>query len=200
MNWKTTLFSTLALGAFTAFAGEIKSDSWEITKSWKAEEQTVIGEKGAGFLFLKDKKNYKTVEFSAEVTPIKAEATSWKVCGIGIYKAADMFWYIGFVEMPNDMGSKHIFELKEMKGKVWGAETKLKRIGGKTSGQWEYNKTYKFTIKMSEGKIEGSITGDDGKLAVEFAYELTDGEVTEGTPVLRLGNMSAKFNQFDIKE
>lgn len=200
MNWKTALFSTLALGAFTAFGGDVKSEEWAPDQSWKIDNQAIVGEEGASFLFLKDKKEYKTVEFSAEITPIKAEGQDWKVCGIGIFKTANQFWHIAFVETPENMGNKHFFELKQMSGEEWGAESKLKNVAWKAEGQWEYNKPYKFTIKLGEGKIEGSISDADGKVSVNFAYELKDDAVAEGTPVLRLVSMTAQFSKFNIKE
>ena len=196
---KKFLFSMMVCGACSVIAGELATESWNVANDWKVEDQSLVSGK-PGFLYLKDRKNYTKAEFSAEVTPIKATGASWKVAGIGFLQAGDQFWYLGLVESPDNNNKSHFFELKMMQGKTWGAESKLKNLKRKSVGSWNYGETYKFTIKLADNKIAGTIANKDGKVIAEFEYELSADSVNGGTPVLRNALMETKYGKFSLAE
>lgn len=207
MNWKSLLFSAAMVGASTLFAEKVdlddkleKADSWSMKKGWEKSGEEFVSQSG-NFLILKDKVGMKSGKFEAEVTPIKATGTSWKVAGILIYISGDQYWQLALVEKPDNLekdAKGHFVELKCKKGKIWGAERDQKRLKYK-GFKWDYNKTYKLKIKFTPERIDGTIEGDDDKVLAHMAFELNADAVKGGSPALRSNGFEAKFKDLEAE-
>jgi hypothetical protein len=202
--------SAIVAGAVSVAAEKVKlddelekSDAWKMNKSWKMEKGDVTASaKGTAYLGLKKKITFKEVEFEAEVTPVKVLGKNWKAAGLRIQVDGTHFWQLALIERPDahKYSKSHFIELKEKKGKVWGAEKDLKRI--KSSGtdtKWKYGQTYKLKIKVTKTRIDGIVTDDQGKQVAHVAYQLTEAAVVGGSPILRVSEMQAKFDDIEIE-
>jgi hypothetical protein len=209
MSWKTVLTTIVAVGTLCANAAELKltdtldtAANWKLDNNWSATDGQMIGNaKGSSFLLLKNQAVFSDVTLEADVTPLKATSTNWKVTGIGINLDNSHFWHLCLVESPDANDKKHNFELKSKVGKKWGAEHNLKGLvyrNSKTS--WEYGKTYRMRLTLNAEKIEGVILDSDGKELLCVAFDLTgDAEaVTSGRPCLRNMGTETAFDNIAI--
>ena len=205
MKWKSLILAGVIASTISVTAEKVeikKNDVWKLNKSWISKDGALIGSsKGTAFVPLKNKVVFKEVEFKAAITPVKVIGASWKVAGIQIKLAGDKFWQLALIERPDKhkYAKSHFIELKEKLGKVWGAESKLKRLVLKTANfKWQYGKTYKLTLKVTNARIDGYVADADGKQIFHAAYQLTGNAVTGGSPVLRVTDIEAKFADLEL--
>ena len=197
MSLKRIVFALIAIVTVSLSA---KNTDWKLNETCALKDGKIVTTgKGTAFILPKKQKNLTEMEFEAEITPVRAESTGWKIVGIVLYKSAAEYWQFAFIESPDKSNKRHFVELKCKKNKVWGHEykIKLKRLKWK-SFKWEYGKTYKFKLKLTPERIDGVVYAKDSdKVLAHIAFALKDGTVKTGMPALRYSYMSASF--FNIK-
>jgi hypothetical protein len=202
---KKIIFALLVMGVTSLFAEStsMNADVWKLNKTWTAKDGKISGSNKASLLLPKKKTIFTEMELEAEVTPSDPVGTNWKAVGLILYKAPNEFWQFAFIESPDKekKPKRHFVELKCKKGKVWGHESKLKLKRLKAlSFDWKYGKTYKLKLKLTPERIDGLVyaKGSD-KVLAHIAYELKDGTVKSGMPVLKCKFISADFSNIKLE-
>jgi hypothetical protein len=206
MKLKSILTAAVLTAGSALFATDVPADlnsasAWKMSSKWKFEGNVLSGDSG-NFLFLNNTPQYSNLTFKADIVVNEATSKSWKTTGLGVFKDKENFWRLSFVERPDNDKShpkQHFLELKMMKQKKWGSYEGIKRV--KSSGiNWEYGKKYTMVLTMTPKSIDGKILDESGKELAQQTFELLDGAVTGGTPMLTTSGFKVKFSDIKLSD
>ena len=139
----------------------------------------------------------REVAVRARVTPTACTNASWSTAGIAIYGDAKTFWHLAFVKQPQELKSKHVFELGMMLEGEWPVQHRLACRESRTLGRWEFGRAYDFTLKMDAEGVRGEIVDvESGKPVFVNAYAFTAKAADRGVPALHVtGDFKAAFSE-----
>ena len=206
MKLKSILTAAVLTAGSALFAADVPADlnsasAWKMSSKWKFEGNVLSGDSG-NFIFLNNAPQLSTMTLSAEIIAEEATGKSWKTAGLGIFKDKENYWRLSFVERPdNDKAhpKQHFLELKMMKQKKWGSYEGIKRV--KSSGiNWEYGKKYTMVLTMTPKSIDGKVLDESGKVVAQQTFELSEGAVTGGTPILTASGFKVKFSDIKLSD
>lgn len=182
------------------FAADIPSDLnsisfWRMSSKWKFEDNVLSSDSG-GFIFLNGSPQFNSLTLKAEIITERATGESWKSAGLGVFKDDDNFWRLSMVEAPGDKPKRYT-ELKAMNSKEWGTEFATKRIKSK-GFVWEYGKKYVMILAITPKLIDGKILDESDNILAQYTFELSEGAVTGGTPILTTRGFQVKFSNIKL--
>ena len=185
--------SALLLAVMTAVAPA----DWNIDPlAWRLRGEAVECA-SSGFALIEAGQG-REVAVSAKFTPTAAATPEWATAGVAIRADDRAFWHMALVKMPDANGAKHIFELAMMHDGQWPVQARLRHLGHKVSGQWEFGREYELRLTMDRQGVRGEVVDvADGKVLYTSAYAFTGVAAADrGAPALRVtGNFKGTFRE-----
>ena len=166
----------VALYAATLGAEPVGCDvrKWDASPvSWRFDSSTSsVRATGVSRFAWVDAPVSRSVTFSAIIKPERRTGGDWSVLGLAAGTDEENFWHIALVVAPTDRGSRHSFELAEMREGRWlsNHSDNLRAKRHIVSGAWEFGDEYHVSLTLGAGGVSGVVKDSAGKTLFDAAY------------------------------
>ncbi|OGV62188.1 MAG: hypothetical protein A3K19_01365 [Lentisphaerae bacterium RIFOXYB12_FULL_65_16] len=179
------------------------SERWICGPGWEWRDSALRQELDLAeraFAFPKTSPYGRNVRVEAVLTVAGKTRAGWGMAGVAVHFDDRNFWNVTLLEPPDDDGTRHYFELAEMRDGVWSAQGQDKLAAmsfpALPAVQWEYNRPYRLRIEMSPEGIIGTVEELDGTVRWKRGYRFSGPAVVSGQPGLTTTRYKSAYRDF----